>query len=429
MTMKKYLYALMLTAVFQTVHAAPVQEVDRIVAIVNKSVITEQELQSRVAEAVTSLQTQHVTPPSQDILRRQVLDQMITESAQIQFANDNQIVVTDSDVDQAIAHIAQQNKLDLAGLQAELKKQGVDFSTFRTDIKRQVLLARLKDSEVASRVTVTDSEVDQAMKNALYANNTEYHLANILIDVPERADAATIEAKAKLAHKALAEVAAGKSFASVAATYSNSSNAMKGGDLGWRPAASLPPEFITMLDALQPGQFTDVIRTQEGFFIFQLMDKRNQQAQQMAEQYHVEHILVRTNEAMSEADAKTKIEQIRDRIMNGAAFSDMAKLYSEDGSNSRGGDLGWVSQGDTVPEFENAMMSLPLNTVSQPVRSPFGWHLILVLEKRSQDVSTDRARQQVKQQIRARKIEEAYADWVHQLRDAAYVVDRLNDDQ
>jgi peptidyl-prolyl cis-trans isomerase SurA len=429
MTMKKYLFALMLTAALQTAHAAPVQEVDRIVAIVNKNVISELDLQSRVSEAISSLQAQHVTAPPRDILRRQVLDQMITESAQLQFASDNQISASDSDVDQAIAHVAQQNKMNTEGLKAELKKQGIDFALFSADIRRQLILSRLKDSEVASRVSVTDSEVDQAMKNALYANNTEYHLANILIDVPERADAATIEQKAKLAHRALADIAAGKDFASVAASYSNSPNAMKGGDLGWRQAASLPPEFITMLNALQNGQHTDVIRTQEGFFIFQLLDKRSQQTQQMAEQYHVEHILVRTNEAVSSSDAKARIEQIRDRILRGSPFSDMAKMYSEDGSNSKGGDLGWLSLGDTVPEFENAMTALPLNTLSEPVHSPFGWHLIMVLEKRSQDVSADRARLQVKQQIRARKIEEAYADWVHQLRDAAYVVDRLDDSQ
>lgn len=427
MTMNKTLYALMFCAALQSVHAAPVREVDRIVAVVNKSVITELDLQGRITEALITLKEQHVTPPAQEILRRQVLDQMISDSAQIQFADNNHIAISDADVNNALAQLAQRNKLSIDGLKAAVKKQGIPFERFRTDIQRELLLSRLKDSEVASRISVSDNEVEQAMKNAQFANNTEYHLASILVEVPERADSAQIDSKAQRAAKALAELNAGKSFGNVAASYSSAPNAMKGGDLGWRPAASLPPDFLSLLDTLKPGEHTSVVRTQQGFYIFLLVDKRSHQTQQMAEQYHVRHILIRTNEAVSESDAKTKILQIRDRILRGASFAEMAKLYSEDGSNSKGGDLGWLSKGDTVPEFERVMTSLPRNTLSEPVRSPFGWHLIQVEDSRTQDVSNDRARMQVKQQIRARKIDEAYLNWLNQLRDSAYVDDRLSD--
>jgi peptidyl-prolyl cis-trans isomerase SurA len=427
MTMKKYLYALMFSAAMHAAFAAPVQDVDRIVAVVNKDVITELDLRARVDEAVLSLKEQHVAPPSTDVLRKQVLDQMIIETAQQQFASDNHVTVSDADVNEAVGRVAANNKVDRDGLKKLLAKQGIDYNIFLVDLKRELLLAKLKDSVLASRVTVTDSEVDQAMKNSLLANSTEYHLANILIEVPERADGATIDAKLKRAHDALAELNAGKPFGSVAASYSGAANALRGGDLGWRPAASLPPEFTAMLETLKPGQHTDVIRTQQGFFIFQLVDKRNQQTQQMAEQYHVSHILIRTNEAVTDSDARTKILQIRDRILRGASFADMAKLYSEDGSNSRGGDLGWLSQGDTVPEFEHVMMSLPLNTVSEPVRTQFGWHLIMVEGTRNQDVSSDRTRSLIRQQIRQRKIEEAYLDWLSQLRDSTFIDNRLND--
>jgi len=427
MIMKKTLSILIFGALLQTAHAAPVQEVDRIVAVVNKSVITELDLQSRIAEAITSLKEQHVSAPPLEVLRRQVLDQMIGEATQIEFADNNHISISESDIDQAVLRVAERNKLDLAGLKAELKKQNIDFIRFRADVQREMLLARLKDSEVASRITVTDAEVDRALQNALASNNNEYHIANILVEVPERADAAQVEEKSQRAQQALALLNSGKPFGTVAASYSNSTNAMKGGDLGWRPAASLPAELVTILDGLQPGQNTAVVRTQQGFFIFQMVEKRSQHTQQIAEQYHVSHILIRTNEAVSEADAKAKILQIHDRILRGASFAEMAKLYSEDGSNSKGGDLGWLSLGDSVPEFEKAMTSLPLNTLSDPVRSPFGWHLILVQAKRSQDVSTERARMQMRQQIRARKIDEAYIDWTSQLRDAAFVQDRLND--
>jgi len=428
MNIKKHLCLLMFSVVLQSAHAAPIQDVDRIVAVVNKNVITNLDLNKRVTEALISLKEQHVTPPSEEILRRQVLDMMITESAELQFAENNHIVVSDTDVDQALIQLAQRNKFKTVdGLKALLKKQGMPFDLFRDDIKRQLLLSRLKDSEVASRISVTDSEVEQAMKNTQFANNTEYHLANILVEVQERASAAQIEEKAQRAAKALAELNAGKAFGNVAASYSSAQNAMKGGDLGWRPAVSLPPDFINMLNTLKTGQHTGVVRTQQGFYIFLLVDKRSQQTKQMAEQYHVRHILIRTNEAVSETDAQTKILQIRDRILRGAPFAEMAKLYSEDGSNIKGGDLGWLTKGDTVPEFERVMVSLPHNTLSEPVRSPFGWHLLLVEDSRTQDVSNDRAKMQVKQQIRARKIDEAYLDWLNQLRDAAFVDDRLTD--
>ncbi|WP_293233555.1 peptidylprolyl isomerase [Paludibacterium sp.] len=425
--MNKLLPALLMSAALTLAHAAPVQPVDRIVAVVNKSVITELDLRARVAEAEASLREQHVTPPPADVLRRQVLDQMITETTELQFADSNHVTVSDSDVDQAIQRVAQQNKWDLNGLRQNLAKQGIAFDTFRADVRRELLLSKLKESVIGSRVTVTDAEVDQALKNPQFANNTEFNLANILIDVPERADSTVVEARAQRAHQALAELKAGKPFGNVAAAYSSAPNAMRGGEVGWRPAASLPPEFTAMLEAMKPGDVTDVIRTQQGFYIFRLVDKRSGQTQQMAEQFHTFHILIRTNEAVSENDARTKILQIRDRILRGASFEEMAKLYSEDGSNLKGGDLGWLARGDTVPEFEQAMLSLPLNTVSEPVRSPFGWHLIKVAAKRTQDVTAERGRSLARQQIHTLKVDEAYIDWVHQQRDAAFVDDRLSE--
>lgn len=428
MTMNKLLSALLMSAALVlAAHAEPVQPVDRIVAVVNKNVITEYDLDARIKAAQASMILQHVTPPQANILRRQVLDQMIVEAAELQYADNNHITVTDHDVDQAIAGVALQNKLDIDGLKQNLLKQGITFDDFRKDVRRELLLSKLKESVIASHVTVTDAEIDQALKSPQFANNTEFHLANILIDVPERADASVIEARAARAHQALAELQAGKPFSNVAATYSSAPNALQGGDVGWRPAVSLPPEFATMLEAMKPGSYTDVIRTQQGFYIFQLVDKRSGAKQQMAEQYHTLHILIRTNEAVSENDARQKILQIRDRILRGASFAEMAKLYSEDGSNAKGGDLGWLSRGDTVPEFEKVMTTLPLNTLSEPVRSPFGWHLIEVVDKRNQDVTADRSRMLVRQQIRSRKVDEAYLDWVHQLRDSAFVDDRLDE--
>ncbi|KMN51415.1 molecular chaperone SurA [Chromobacterium violaceum] len=430
MTMKKTLLALLIASVMQSALAAPatpVREVDRIVAVVNKNVITWQELQARVNEAIKQLEAQKVAPPPREVLERQVLEQMITEEVQLQYAASGGLRIEDAAVDQAVANLAKQNKLSEAGLKAQLAKDGITLDRLRSDIRRELTISRLRDSEVASRVNVSDSEVDQAMKSAQSANRTEYHLASILVAVPERADAKQIDQLSQKVHKAQADLAAGQPFAKVSAAYSDAPNALKGGDMGWRSATSLPQEFVQLLEQMKVGADTDVIRTQQGFFIFKLVDKRSGGAPMMVEQYHPRHILIRTNEAVSEADAKARIDQVRDRIMRGAKFADMAKLYSEDGSNAKGGDLGWVNMGDLVPEFEKAMVSLPIGQVSQPVRTPFGWHLILVEGKRNQDVSSDHEKMAVKQQIRARKMEQAYTDWVRQLRDSAFVEEHLDE--
>ncbi|WP_196303022.1 peptidylprolyl isomerase [Chromobacterium violaceum] len=428
--MKKTLLALLIASVMQSALAAPatpVREVDRIVAVVNKNVITWQELQARVNEAIKQLEAQKVAPPPREVLERQVLEQMITEEVQLQYAASGGLRIEDAAVDQAVANLAKQNKLSEAGLKAQLAKDGITLDRLRSDIRRELTISRLRDSEVASRVNVSDSEVDQAMKSAQSANRTEYHLASILVAVPERADAKQIDQLSQKVHKAQADLAAGQPFAKVSAAYSDAPNALKGGDMGWRSATSLPQEFVQLLEQMKVGADTDVIRTQQGFFIFKLVDKRSGGAPMMVEQYHPRHILIRTNEAVSEADAKARIDQVRDRIMRGAKFADMAKLYSEDGSNAKGGDLGWVNMGDLVPEFEKAMVSLPIGQVSQPVRTPFGWHLILVEGKRNQDVSSDHEKMAVKQQIRARKMEQAYTDWVRQLRDSAFVEEHLDE--
>jgi len=444
MTSKQTLLAVLVAGAFVSAHAAtaptppltsgtravapaPVKAVDRIVAVVNKQVITQLDLDQRIKQALDNLQRQHVAPPEPEALKHQVLEQMITEDVQMQFAALNGINVDDADLERTISQIAKQNKVSVAGMYAQLAKDGVNQAQFRSDMRRDITLDRLKQREVESRVTVTDTEVDQVLKSANSANRSDYHLATILVSVPERASAKDIDLKSKRAETALADIKAGKPFAQVAATYSDAPNALKGGDLGWRPATSLPPELASLLDTLQPGDSSNVIRSPQGFYIFKLIEKRAQGAAQLVEQYHAEHILVRTNEAVSEADARSKIDQIRDRIARGASFEEMARLYSEDGSNTRGGDLGWVNLGDTVPEFEKAMVSLPLNQVSAPVRSPFGWHLIKVVGKRTQDVADQREKQAIKQQIRARKIEQAYLDWVRQLRDSAFVQERLDD--
>lgn len=424
--MKKLIIAACLVLSVPAASFAAVATVDRIVAVVNKDVITQSELSARMAEARVNLKRQNVPLPDDAVLQRQVLDQLVRDQLQLQYAASNGIEVSDGELDETIARLAQQNKTDVAGLRAKLSAEGIAYADFRDDLRRQVILDRLRD-RVASRVNVSDLEVDQVMQAEAGKSRVDYRLAAILVSVPERADSKQIEDKMAKAQRALADLRAGKSFAQVAASYSDAKNALQGGELGWRASSSLPPDFSQLLATMKNGDVTNVIRSQSGFNIFQLLDKRNASDSMVIEQRRVRHILIKTNEAVSDADARARILQIQDRLKRGAKFEELAKLYSEDGSAPSGGDLGWVNEGDMVPEFERAYLALRPGEVSEPVRSQFGWHLIRVDGVRKQDVTGERERALVRQQIRQRKAEQQYQDWLQQLKDGAFVEDKLDD--
>lgn len=425
--MKKFFVTLFFGCTLLPAQAAPVVEIDRIVAIVNKQAITELQLEAHIQNAIRALKAQNIPIPPQQLLTRQVLDQMITEEVELQSASARGISVDAHEVEQTLQRLAQKNHTTVAGLLKKLRHGGEDDAAFRDSVRREMILAKLREADVDSRITVSDTEVDQVLKSAHHANRTEYRLANIVVRIPERVDSKKRDELAKKAETVLEALKAGKSFAELAATYSDAPNALKGGELGWRAATSLPSELASLLEQMSPGQHTNIFRTQQGFLIFQLQEKRKGSEPVVVEQYHTRHILIRSNEAVSETDAKTKITEIRQQLLQGADFADLAKRYSEDASRSKGGELGWVNPADMVPEFSRAMLALPLNTLSEPVRTPFGWHLILVDAKRNEDISNEYERNQVKQQIRARKAEQAFMDWIQQLRDSAYVEDHLND--
>ncbi len=225
----------------------------------------------------------------------------------------------------------------------------------------------------------------------------------------------------------LKALASGMSFEQASSTFSDAPNALEGGKLGWRNASQFPGQFVEMLKAMKPGEVSNPFRTPNGVYVIKLTDRRTSNANTLVQQTHVRHILIKLNEVVSENDAKHKMDSIKERLEHGAKFEEMARQYSEDGSASNGGDLGWVNPGDTVPAFEKAMKSLGLGEISEPVRTPFGWHIIQVLERRDQDMSKESARLKARQEIRARKAEEAYNDWVRELRDRAYVELRLED--
>ncbi len=409
-------------------HAAP-RPLDRIVAVVNNGVITEHELRSRVASTLQQLALQRTPAPPRHLLERQLLERMITERILLQMAEDTNIRFDGPQLDRALARIARQNNMELDQFRRALEQDGVDFNAFREQVRTEMTIARLREREVDNRVVVTEAEIDNYLANpALDAERkSEYRLAHILVLTPEGASPEQLQALRVKAEKALEELRAGTDFGQVSAAYSDAQNALQGGVLGWRSEAQLPTLFVTAIRDLAPGGITPVLRSSNGYHILKVLDKRGKDIPLVVRQTRARHILVRTNEIVTDNDARNRLRQLRERIENGADFAELAKLHSDDLSASKGGDLGWLSPGDTVPEFERTMDSLRPGELSEPIQTPFGWHLIQVLERRDQDVTQERRRIEARQAIRARKAEESFDDWVRQMRDRAYVELRLEE--
>lgn len=403
--------------------------VDRIVAVVNDEVITRFELDDRVKSVIHQLQSQGTPLPPQEALEKQVLERLIVDRAQIQFARETGVRVEDSQLDKTLQRIAQDNKLSMQEFHATLERDGINFNKFREEIREEMIMAHLKEREVDNKITVTDAEIDNYLgtQNAQTGKLEEYNLAHILVLVPEQASPDQIQAKQKKAEEALAQLKGGADFAQVAAGYSDSADALQGGALGWRPAARLPAIFVEALASMKVGEISPLLRSPNGFHVIKLLDKRGKDVAAVVTQTHVRHILIKTSELVSETDARNHLLQLKDRLDHGAKFEELARLHSEDASAASGGDLGWVSPGDTVPEFERAMNALQPGQISEPIQTPFGWHLIQVLARRTEDVSRDRQRLLARQALRSRKSDEAYQEWLRQLRDRTYVEYRLEE--
>ena len=404
-------------------------QVDRIVAVVNDEVITQNDLNERVNLVVKQFQRQGGQLPPADVLQRQILERMINDLVQVQLAKENGIKIDDATLDKTIERIAQENNLPMSEFRAALERDGIRFPRFREDIRSEILLARVREREVENSVVVTDAEVDTELaREAKEATgDSEYRLAHVLVLVPAQANETQIEQRRRRALQALSELRRGANFAQIAATYSDAPDALQGGNLGWRASGRLPQLFLEAIDKLQPNDVSDIVRSPNGFHILKLLEKRGRAAAAGVQQTHVRHILLRAREGLSEAEARDRLLRLRERIVAGGDFAELARLHSEDSSATKGGDLGWVAAGDTVPEFERAMNALKDNEVSQPVQTPFGWHLVQVMERRSDELSGDRKRIAARQAVRARKADEAYQDWLRQTRDRAFVENRLEE--
>ena len=406
-------------------------EIDRIVAIVNMEAITSSQLNERVASVRNNLQKQGAQLPPADVFERQVLDQLILERAQLQMAHNASIRVDKTMIDRAIEMIASNNRYTVDQLRAALTRDGIHWDKFRADVRTEIALNRLREIEVDNKVTVSDAEIASFLKNHPEAlSGTEYRLAHILLHLPGNPDEAKIAALRARVEKVLSRLRAGEDFKKVAASTSDAPDKIQGGDLGWRERERLPGLYADVANKLAVGEVSPPMRSDAGVHIVKLLDKRetDKASAQAVEQTHARHILLKTSEVLSDTDAEARLAALRERIINGAYFAELAKASSVDLSAGRGGDLGWLNPGDTVPEFEKAMNALAPREVSAPVRSPFGWHLIEVLERKKQDMGEAQRRSVARALLRQRKSEEAFDDWLRQLRDSTYVEYRLEHD-
>ena len=375
------------------------------------------------------LKASSIAPPSSDVLDKQVLERLITERALLQFAKETGIRVDDTAVERTILRIAEENKLSPEEFRKVLEKEKIPYTNYREDIRRQILMQRVREREVESKIQVSEAEVDNYLATVASqaGGEREFLLSHIYVTVPEQASAEQIDTRRRRAEDALAQVKGGKDFAEVAAGFSDAPDATTGGSLGWRTPARLPSVFADVTQKMKPGEVSTVLRSPAGFHIVKVVELRSRDAPTVVDQTHARHLLIKVNEATSETDGRTKIDRLRERIGGGAKFEDLARVNSEDASSAKGGDLGWVSPGDTVIEFERAMDKLAPNEVSAPVRTPFGWHLIQVIERRKQDVTQEKRRDQARRALRERKSEEQFQEFVRTMRDRAYVEYKIDE--
>ena len=403
-------------------------QIDRIVVVVNDEIITQSELNVRLDEISKRIASQKIQAPPENVLKKQLLERLILERLQLQAAKLTGLEASNDKVDTALQNIAAKNRMTLPELYKTMAQDGLSETAFREQIRQQIIIQQLVEREISNRISVSDSEMQNfRASNENRDGGTEYNISHILISVPESATPEILQQTRQRAEALLQTLRDGAAFDQAAIANSQGQNALEGGNLGWKKTGQLPALFASALQTMQVGEVSDLLRSPSGFHLLKLTDKRGGKKTQAITQTHARHILLRTNEIVSADDARRRLEKLRQRMENGDDFAALAKSHSEDpGSTGNDGDLGWVSPGQTVPEFERAMDTLKLNEISAPVRTSYGFHLIQVLERRQQDVTQERDQADARQQIHARKTDERYEQWVRQLRDEAYIDYRVD---
>lgn len=397
---------------------------DYIVAIVNNELVTQVEVDQRINRIKLDGIRNGTRLPSDDELRKQVLNALIEERVIVTYARDSGMKVDEPELDRAVANVAAANKLSLDKLQERLKAEGIDYTRFRTNLRDQMLAERVREREVVSRIKVTDADIDNviASRKSQAAGSAELNIAQILVTVPEGAEADVVAQRREKIMAALARVRGGEPFELVAKSVSEDGNKDKGGEIGAKPIDRLPDLFVDAVKPLAVGAITaEPLRSGAGFHILKLLSRSDAGGASVT-QTRARHILLRPSAALSADAAQRRLAEFRDQIVAGnRKFEDLARQYSEDGSAASGGDLGWAAPGSFVPEFEEAMNKLQSGGISAPIVSRFGVHLIQVMERRQVAVDPKELREQARNVLKEQKFEPAYLEWVTELRSRAYI--------
>ena len=407
-------------------HAA-IQEINSIAAVVDDDIITRAELNQRLQDVYQQLRQQGGQLPPRELLERQVLERMIIEKLQLTQARQQGIQIDDEQLNDIIGNIAAENGLTLAQLRQALAADGVNFAFFREQIRNEVLISRVRTQQVENTIHVSPVEVDNflARQPVDRDQDSEYRLHHILISLPGNASPEQIATSRDKANDLYRQLREGADFVNLAISYSDGQQALEGGDLGWRRAAQLPTLFADSVQAMQVGEISEPIRSSNGFHILMLADKRGEQ-RQIVQQVNARHILIRSSELVSDEEARQRLLRLRERLLSGSGFAELARANSEDpGSAANGGELGWADPEIYVQEFRNTLLDLEIGEISEPFQSPFGWHIMQVMGWREHDSTDESRRNQAFQALRQRKTEEAMQNWLRNLRDEAYVEYRL----
>ena len=428
------LKALALCAVGLAIHglaAAQTRELDtkgvlldRIAAIVNDGVVLNSELDTQIQAVSGRLEAQHLELPAQNVLRQQVLDRLVLQEIQLQRATHVGIKVSDDTLNAALEDVAKRNKLTLSQLPDALSDQGIEYASYRDDLRKEITLSMLRQRDVLEHISVTPKEIDQYLdKQAkMPSAENEYNVSHILIAVPQEATPEQLDQASKRAADVYQRASSGEDFAKLAVAYSNSQTALDGGSLGWRKGSELPTFLTDVVAQLKPGQVSQPLRTPTGFHIIRLNDVRSAAAKSVERQVHVRHILIKTTELADDATVRGKLTGLRDRILRGEDFTGLADTNSEDpGSAAQGGDLGWSAPEEFAPEFAKVVGGLKDGEISEPFKTQFGWHIAQVLGRRDFDNSAELQRHRAFDAIRASKADEETELWLRRLRDEAYV--------
>ncbi len=409
--------------------AASAMELDRIVAVVEEDVVMESELDEQMNRVRAQLRQQGTQMPPTSVLERQVMERLVLEKIQLQVADRAGVDVTEEALDRAVSDIAERNELTIDQFKEILASEGFEFDRFRDQIRQEIVIAKLRKSEVDNRVKVRDRELENYLRNESNADadNVEYRLAHILIATPSGSSDDQVRAARAKAEDALQRINNGEDFKSVAISVSDGQQALDGGDLGWRKGSQIPSLFADSVSTMEIGDTSSIITNPSGFHLVKLTDQRSGD-KVMVEQHLTRHILIKPNELLSRSGALNRINQIRLRIESGADFARLARTNSDDrGSALKGGSLGWVTEGRMVPEFEEVMLAIDVGQLSQPFESEFGFHILQVTERRQYDGTEEVKRDRAMRAIRQQKIDERRQSWLRRLRDEAYVEYRTDE--